>query len=129
MDGISNFISLIVLMAGAYTIYAYVQMKASGKINTHLLLSKGLIPQQCKDEKAFIQECLPTVLVFGIVGVLYGVSDVMLAYIIPDSALLGTLNWIGLIVFLLVMVWYMVKTGQARKKYFDEIKKTDRKMK
>jgi len=127
MDGMNNILSLIVLGAGAYVLYSYFAMKQTGKINGHLLLSKGLIEQQCTDKKAFVEECLPAVLVLGIAGVAYGIFDVFLNYMMTESGITLLFNMFGLLIFLAVIIWYMVRTAKVRKKYFVEVDPPKRK--
>ncbi|TCS79753.1 hypothetical protein EDD59_1076 [Muricomes intestini] len=114
MDDMFGAISILVLGAGIYIIYAYMQMKQTGHINEVLLLGKGFTEQMCKDKKEFIQKALPTVLILGIVTIFYGAVDAIHYFVTPVTVL----DLIAMAAFVVVLIWYMVYTTKLKKRYF-----------
>ncbi len=113
-DSVFGFISIMVFGCGIYGLYAYIQMRRDGHINETLLLGKKYTEYMCKDKDAFIKKALPAVLVFGISAMVYGAIDMIHCFVTP----IEVLDYIGLAVFLAVLVWYMVYTTKLKNKYF-----------
>lgn len=113
-DSIFGFIGILVLCCGFYGIYAYIKMKKGGPINETLLLGKGYMEYKCKDRTGFLAKALPAVLVFSITAVAYGIIDVVHCYVMP----MAVVDYAGMIIFVVVMVWYMVYTTKLKKEFF-----------
>ncbi len=113
-DSIFGFIGILVLCCGFYGIYAYIKMKKGGPINETLLLGKGYMEYKCKDRTGFLVKALPAVLVFSITAVAYGIIDVVHCYVMP----MAVVDYAGMIIFVVVMVWYMVYTTKLKKEFF-----------
>lgn len=107
-------ISILILGCGVYGFYAYFKMKKDGHINEVLLLGKSYTEQMCKDKEAFSKKALPAILIFAVVTTLYGAIDAIHYFVMP----LDVLDWIGMAVFLVMLVWFMIYTTQLKKKYF-----------
>ena len=96
-DSIFGFIGVLVLFCGLYGIYAYVKMKKGGPINEALLLGKSYVEYKCKDREGFLTKALPALLIFSITAVA---------------------DYVGMFLFLAVLVWYMVYTTKLKKEFF-----------
>ncbi|CUX42712.1 hypothetical protein BN3456_02270 [Clostridium sp. C105KSO13] len=114
MEDMFGAISILILGAGVYIIYAYIKMKQTGHINEVLLLGKGFTEQMCKDKKAFNQKAIPAVLILGIVTIFYGAVDAVHYFLAPITVL----DLIAMAAFVVVLVWYMVYTTKLKKQYF-----------
>ncbi len=68
----------------------------------------------CKDRETFVKKALPAVLVFGIAATVYGTIDMIHCFVAP----IPVIDYIGLAVFIITLVWYMVYTSKLKKKYF-----------
>ena len=75
---------------------------------------KDYTEQMCKDKEAYMQKAVPAVLVFSIVATLYGAID-MFHYFVQPIMLIDV---IGMVVFLIMLVWFMVYTTKLKNKYF-----------
>lgn len=113
-DSIFGFIGILVLFCGLYGIYAYVKMKKGGPINEALLLGKSYVEYKCKDREGFLAKALPAVLIFSITAVVYGVIDAIHCFVTP----IAIADYIGMFLFLAVLVWYMVYTTKLKKEFF-----------
>lgn len=113
-DSVFGFVSVLVFGCGIYGLYAYIKMKKDGHINETLLLGKNYMEHMCKDRKTFVEKSLPAVLIFGIAATVYGIIDMVHWFVTPIPAL----DYIGLAVFLIVLIWYMAYTSKLKKKYF-----------
>ena len=111
MEGIFG---IIILIGGIYSLYAWYQLKFTGKINTSILVTKDTNVNKCKDKKAYIAEAGPKLLVFAIAITLYGAVDLYSTYV-KD---VGVLSWIMIVVVLVVVVWFGYTSKKLREKYF-----------
>jgi hypothetical protein len=113
-DSVFGFVSVLVFGCGIYGLYAYIKMKKDGHINETLLLGKNYMEHMCKDRETFVKKALPAVLVFGIAATVYGTIDMIHCFVAP----IPVIDYIGLAVFIITLVWYMVYTSKLKKKYF-----------
>lgn len=113
-DSIFGFIGVLVLFCGLYGIYAYVKMKKGGPINEALLLGKSYVEYKCKDREEFLTKALPAVLIFSITAVVYGIIDAIHCFVTP----IAVADYVGMFLFLAVLVWYMVYTTKLKKEFF-----------
>ena len=115
MDGnVFGFVSILVFGCGLYGLYAYIMMKKDGHINETLLLGKSYMEHMCQNREEFVKKSLPAVLIFGIAATVYGAIDMIHWFVTP----IPVLDYIGLAVFLVILVWYMVYTSKLKKQYF-----------
>lgn len=114
MEDMFGAISILLLGAGVYIIYAYMKMKQTGIINEVLLLGKGFTEQMCKDKKKFVEKALPSVLILGIVTIFYGAVDAIHYFVTPVTVL----DLIAMAAFVVVLIWYMIYTTKLKKQYF-----------
>lgn len=113
-NSLFGFVSIMVFGCGVYGIYAYIQMRRNGHINETMLLGKSHMEYMCRDKEAFLGKAMPAVLIFGIVSTIYGVIDAVHCFVMP----IQILDYIGLAVFLIMLVWYMVYISKLKKEYF-----------
>ncbi len=114
MDDFFGIISVMVFGCGIYGLYAYIQMKRDGHINETLLLGKNFTEQMCKDKEAYMSKAMPAVLVFAVAATLYGAVDIYHYFVAP----IEVIDMIGMVLFLIVLVWFMVYTTRLKNKYF-----------
>ncbi|MCL2864242.1 MAG: hypothetical protein FWE25_01740 [Lachnospiraceae bacterium] len=118
MDGIFGLLSVVILGSGIYCLYAWYNTRQTGTINETLLLGKAFEVKKCKDTFVFIRKSQPAVLILGITAVVYGGLDVLGTFVLPEDALLGLIRIIGMFIFLVVLVGFMVYTSKLRKDFF-----------
>ena len=114
MANIFGVFSLLFLSCGLYGLYAFISMKKTGHINETLLLGKNFVESQCKDKDEFIRRSSPSLLIFSLVGVAYGVIDLVHFYVKPMPAL----DNIAMVAFLCAIIGFMAHTSKLRKEYF-----------
>ncbi len=114
MDELFGFVGFIVFGGGLYSLYAYISMKKTGHINETILLGNSYTEQKCKDKEAFLKKALPAVLVFALVTTIYGVIDIINYFVTP----LGMADTIGMVIFLVVLVWFLYYTTKLKKEFF-----------
>ncbi len=105
---------LISLGCGLYCLYASYMMKKTGIIFDSLLLDKVTASKKCKNVGEFITMVLPATTTLGITIALYGGVTLIDAYVTPCYEVVMIL----LVISLIVIVWYAIRTNRAKKMYF-----------
>lgn len=106
--------AIIGLGAGVYCIYAYVMMRTKGEINKTIFIPKDLRLMKCKDEKGYIKDTSLSLLILGIVLLLYAGIEIINKYVMSLRAGLG----VALFLVAAALVWFATVTKKANKKYF-----------
>lgn len=114
MDSAYSLMDIIIVLSGIYILYNFYLLKFKGEIKESLLLPKDIPVKKCKDKAGYIAEMSPKVLVLGIVITICG----LLGVAETQMQLLG--NWYLLVmaVFLAVIIWFVVASRKALKKYW-----------
>lgn len=113
-DSIDLMIEILSIACGIYCLYAYVDMKKTGRINTTILLGKSVNPKKCKNKQEYLSQVIPKVLFLGITLIAYGAIDMFNAFVLKNKIV--TLTSIGF--FTLILIWFGYQVSQATKKYF-----------
>lgn len=109
---IMSVFDVILIVYGLYTMYSTLVMKKTG------IPGKWLIAEdeaaRCRDMKGFIDEMFLKTILFGAVAVLYGALTILnhMKLAVPYF------DTVGIIVFLVFCVLYMVALNKAKKKFF-----------
>lgn len=114
MGDIWGFIGIMVFICGIYAIYAFFKMKATGEISETLLLGKEYRYKKCRDKDAYIRKAGPALLIFGITAIIYGGIDIIHCFVYP----MAVADTVGMVVFLVVLIWFGVYTAKAKNEYY-----------
>ena len=103
--------NVILLIYGAYSVYAANKMQKTGEPMQWLLSNEELL--RARKPNAFCNYMSPKTRIFGILCILYGFFG-----IITDFWLhLGKLEMIVLAAFVIAIVWFFITLKKAKKKY------------
>lgn len=122
MDIYSSFgiIDLIVIGAGFYGFYSWYLLVKKHEIKKTFLVGGTLTPEQCSDVEGFADHMGRKLLVLSVAMLLFGSLSAYNSYI----AEVGMILWIGMAVFLAVIVWYCLQLRKAEKLYFQQQKRS-----
>jgi threonine/homoserine/homoserine lactone efflux protein len=112
MGNTLGFMDILIMLSGAYLIYAAVQMKRTGEISS-ALVGKGCDLKKAKDPKGYIEYMSPKSIILGIIVVLSGGAD----YLNEKYWHISHFNLVICVVILLVIIVYGKITMDAQKKY------------
>lgn len=127
MDIYSSFgiIDLVVIGAGFYGFYSCYLLVKKQEIKKTFLIGGTLTPEQCTDVEGFAGFMGTKLIVLSIAMLLFGSLSAYNSYI----GEVGMILWIGMALFLAVIVWYCVQLRKAEKLYFDPKGKSGRSVK
>ena len=114
MNSAYSFMDVIIVLSGVYILYNFYLLKFKGEIKESLLLPKDIQVKKCKDKAGYIAEMSPKVLVLGCAVTICG----LLGMAETQMQLLG--NWYLLVmaVFLAAIIWFVMESRKAVKKYW-----------
>jgi hypothetical protein len=118
MEGIMGFLSIIILGAGLFVLYAWYNMVFNGVISESLFLGKHYDANKIKDRDAFIKKASPALLVFGVVTTICGAITTLRHYMFQESELLILLDPVSNAIVLIVLICFAIYTGKLKKLYF-----------
>jgi hypothetical protein len=118
MEGILGFISLIILGAGLFVLYAWYNMTFNGVISESLFLGKHHDVNKIKDKDAFIKKASPVLLLFGVATTICGVVTTLRHYVFPENELLIFLDPISNVIVFIALIGFAIYTGKLKKIYF-----------
>lgn len=109
-----NLLDFFVLGCGLYALYAAFVLGRDGTIVKIFLLTKDVDPASCKDLPGFAGCMSPKLRTLGISMLAYSLVALMNTYVVR----IGTLFWIMMGVFLVVLFWYGMELKKAVNRYF-----------
>lgn len=115
LESMDMMIAVISLVCGLYCLYAYVDMKRTGRINKTILLGKSIEPKKCKDKEAYLKKVTPKVLVFGLALILYSSAEFVNMYMFKNDIIVYS----ALGIFAIALIWFGYGTTKATKEYFE----------
>ena len=118
MEGLMGIISLMILGAGVFSLYAWYNMQFNGVINESLFLGKHYDVNKIKDKDTFIKKASPMLLIFAVVVTLCGAISSLRHYMFPEDELLARVDPISNLIVIIVLVCFTVYTGKLKKLYF-----------
>jgi len=111
---IMTIFDILLLVFGAYMIFAGLRMKKTGKITTLIIPAAEI--ERIHDKEAFISEIYGKMLLFAAVIACYGLFGI-LTDLIPGLPGAAIGNIIGLLIFFVVMFWFFKSLSKAKGKY------------
>lgn len=112
MSSLSIF-DIIVIACGLYMAVSGILMKTQGKINTGLVLSKNVKPDQIKDKEGFIKYMWIRLFLCGLFCTLAGFINMILSA--TEQAMIAEL--IANTVFMIILIVYWMIVVKAQKEY------------
>ena len=109
-----GFMDYIVLGCGVYGVYSWYMLVKKNEIKKALLLGGDNNPEDCTDVAGFA-DMIGTKLLIASIGMLVFGSLSLYNTYVQD---LGAILWVGMILFLGILVWYCVMLRKAHLKYF-----------
>lgn len=114
MNSAYSLMDIIIVLSGIYILYNFYLLKFKGEIKESLLLPKDIPVKKCKDKAGYIAEMSPKVLILGIVTTICG----LLGVVETQMQLLGNGYLIVMAVLLAVIIWFVLASRKALKKYW-----------
>ena len=114
MNSSFGFIDIIVMCVGVYGFYSWHMLVHKHEIKKTLLIGGNTTPEQCFDVEGFAEFIGNKLLIFSAVTLVFGGVSAYNSYI-GD---IGIVLWIGMAIFLGVIVWYCAQLRKADERYF-----------
>lgn len=108
-----NIFDTIIVICGLYMAFCGVRMKAENKINTSLVLSKNVKPEQIRDKDGFIKYMWIRLVICGVACVLAGVVNLLFTRYQPSLIIEAAAN----AVFVIILISFGVIAVKAQKKF------------
>lgn len=120
-----GFIDIIVMCVGVYGFYSWYLLVKKQEIKKTLLVGGNATPEQCTDVEGFGAFMGNRLLVLSAAMVIYGGISAYNSYV----ASVGILLWIGMAIFIGIIVWYCYYLRKADALYFQAGKKDGKSIK
>lgn len=120
-----GFIDIIVMCVGVYGFYSWYLLVKKQEIKKTLLIGGNSTPEQCTDVEGFGAFMGKRLLILSAAMVIYGGISAYNSYV----ASVGILLWIGMAIFIGIIVWYCYYLRKADALYFQTGKKDGRSIK
>lgn len=111
-----GFIDLIVAIVGVYGFYSWYMLVKKHEIKKTLLIGGDTNPAKCKDIEGFAKFMGSKLLILSSAMVIFGGVSSYSSYVQS----IGNIIWVGLVIFLAVVIWYCVQLRKASDLYFDK---------
>ena len=109
-----GFIDIIVTCLGVYGFYSWYMLVNKHEIKKALLLGGNITPEQCIDVEGFANYMGTKLLVLSADLLIFGSLSAYNSYVKE----VGVILWIGMAIFLAVIIWYCVYLRKANEMYF-----------
>ena len=111
-----NLFDLIIVICGAYLIYASINMKRTGTISGTAMIGKGIDLKKAKDVPGFINYMYGKSIILGVITILCGALD----YLNETYWMIQYMTLITCAVYLVVIFVYCKMSMDAQKKYLSQ---------
>lgn len=118
-------IDIIVMCVGVYGFYSWYMLVNKHEIKKTLLVGGNLTPEQCLDVEGFADFMGKKLLVLSADLLIFGGLSAYNSYI----AEVGAVLWIGMAIFLAIIVWYCVYLRKAEGLFFQGMGKNGKSIK
>ena len=109
-----GFIDIIVTCLGVYGFYSWYMLVHKHEIKKALLLGGNITPEQCIDVEGFANYMGTKLLVLSADLLIFGSLSAYNSYVKE----VGMILWIGMAIFLAIIIWYCVYLRKANEMYF-----------
>lgn len=110
-----GFIDIIVACLGVYGFYSWYMLVNKYEIKKALLLGGNITPEQCIDVEGFANYMGTKLLVLSADLLVFGALSAYNSYVKE----VGMILWIGMAIFLAIIIWYCVYLRKANEMYFN----------
>lgn len=111
-----GFIDVIVAIVGVYGFYSWYMLVKKHEIKKTLLIGGDTNPARCNDIEGFAKFMGTKLLVLSTAMVIFGSISSYSSYVQN----IGNFIWVGLAIFLVIVIWYCVQLRKASEIYFDK---------
>ena len=112
-----NVFDLLVIVCGLYMAYCAVMMKAKGRINSGVVMSRSLDESQLKDREGFINYIWWKLLIVGLLCAASGIFNMIYTRYAIESEKYILVQIIINTAFFILLIVYGVIVVKAQKKY------------
>ena len=121
MNDMFGILDLIVLFAAFYIAFQWYRMKFKGEIRTGLLLNNDVIVEKCMDKENYMREASPLLLILAIAAFIEAAIGIYNSNVaeLPMVISLG-----GVILFIVILFWFGIRSRKLYLKYWDTRKKS-----
>ena len=118
-------IDIIVMCVGVYGFYSWYMLIYKHEIKKTLLIGGSLTPEQCLDVEGFADFMGKKLLVLSADLLIFGGLSAYNSYV----AEVGAILWIGMAIFLAIIVWYCIYLRKAEELFFQGMGKNGKSIK
>lgn len=120
-----GFIDIIVMCVGVYGFYSWYMLVKKHEIKKTLLVGGEMTPAQCVDVEGFAGYIGNKLLILSADLLVFGGFSAYNSYVEEVGAAL----WIGMAIFLVIIVWYCFHLRKAGEQYFSATGKSGKSIK
>lgn len=120
-----GFIDIIVICGGIYGFYSWYMLVKKHEIKKTFLLGGSTTPEQCVDIEGFAGYMGNKLLILSVDLLIFGAFSAYNSYVEE----VGMALWIGMVIFLAVIVWYLMHLRKADELYFSAAGKSGKSIK
>lgn len=106
-----SLVDVILIIYGIYSIYIGKKMKTGGEPPQWLMSKQELT--LFRKPRQFCEAMSSKTMIFGVICAVYGVYGLLLTVFLKSVAA----EWVGIIVFLAGIVWFVRELNKAKKQY------------
>ncbi len=110
-DSFMVLFDFVLFFYGLYMVYSAYQMKRTGQPSNLIINPAELVG--AKDMKGFCEAMYMPLILFGILAILYGV----IGYVNDKYLELPMVNFVMVVLFLVLCIWFLRKTKECKAKY------------
>ena len=111
-----GFIDIFVIAMGVYGLYSWYMLVKKHEIKKTLLLGGSTTPEQCTDMEGFAGYMGSKLLILSADLLIFGSFSAYNSYVADVGAIL----WVGMAIFLAIIIWYCLQLRKADEKYFQK---------
>ena len=115
-----GFIDIFVIAMGVYGLYSWYMLVKKHEIKKTLLLGGSTTPEQCTDMEGFAGYMGNKLLILSADLLIFGSFSAYNSFVADVGAIL----WVGMAVFLAIIIWYCLQLRKADEKYFQKTGKS-----
>jgi len=112
-----NVFDILVIVCGLYMAYCAVMMKTKGRINSGVVMSRGIDENQIKDKEGFISYIWWKLLIVGLLCSASGIFNMVYQSVAESSEQYVLIQIIVNAVFFVLLIVYGIIVARAQKKY------------
>ena len=111
-----GFIDIFVIAMGVYGLYSWYMLVKKHEIKKTLLIGGSTTPEQCTDIEGFAGYMGSKLLILSADLLIFGSFSAYNSFVADVGAIL----WVGMAVFLAIIIWYCLQLRKADEKYFQK---------